>query len=122
MARFQGIPIKRDSADRAALKRAEALLKRGEPLVVFPEGRLSEDGKHCSASSRARPCCPFARARPLFRSDFQNTNQIIPYGSLTPRFSRDPVIVTFGPPIRPQDFAASAAQPGDWSHHTETGR
>ena len=42
---FQGFPIKRDSADRAALRRIEALLKAGEPVVLFPEGRLSESGR-----------------------------------------------------------------------------
>ncbi len=105
MFRFHGIPIKPDSADRTALKKAESLLKRGKPLVIFPEGRLSEDGK----LQRIQPGAALLSVRtgaPIVPVGFQNTDQIVPYGSLTPRFSRDPVIVTFGPPILPQEFAA----------------
>ena len=34
---FRGFPIKRDSADRTALRHAEELLKAGEAVVIFPE-------------------------------------------------------------------------------------
>jgi 1-acyl-sn-glycerol-3-phosphate acyltransferase len=33
-----GFPVRRGHADREALRRAEEVLGRGEPLVVFPEG------------------------------------------------------------------------------------
>src|SRR3954452_18965267 len=33
-----GFPVKRGSADREALRACETVLKRGEPLVLFPEG------------------------------------------------------------------------------------
>ena len=33
-----GFPVSRDSADRAAMRIAEAVLEGGEPLVMFPEG------------------------------------------------------------------------------------
>ena len=39
-AHFHGIPIKRDSADRAALRRAEGILKRGEAAGDLPGGPL----------------------------------------------------------------------------------
>ncbi len=105
MAHFQGIPIKRDSADRAAIRRAEAILKRGQPLVIFPEGRLSENGK----LQRIQPGAALLSVRtgaPIVPVGLRNTDQIVPYGSLAPRFSRAPVSVTFGPPIYPKEFAA----------------
>jgi len=104
IAHFHGIPIKRDSADRTALKKAEALLKRGKPLVIFPEGRLSEDGR----LQRIQPGAALLSVRtgaPIVPTGLQNTDQIIPYGSVTPTFSRDPVRVMFGPPISPADYA-----------------
>jgi 1-acyl-sn-glycerol-3-phosphate acyltransferase len=33
-----GFPVARDTADRSAIRSAEAVLDRGEPLVMFPEG------------------------------------------------------------------------------------
>jgi 1-acyl-sn-glycerol-3-phosphate acyltransferase len=33
-----GFPVKRGNADREALRACEVVLRRGEPLVVFPEG------------------------------------------------------------------------------------
>ncbi len=39
------IPIRREGIDRKALERAVEVLKRGEVLLVFPEGTRSHDGK-----------------------------------------------------------------------------
>src|SRR5579862_1573065 len=40
---LHGFPVKRYTADRAALRRAEELLKVGEAVIIFPEGKISED-------------------------------------------------------------------------------
>lgn len=101
---FHAFPIKRDSADRAALKRAEACLRRGEPILVFPEGRCARDGK----LQRIQPGAAMLSVRtgcPIVPIGLAHTNEILPYGSLRPRFSKHPVTVTFGPPLRPQEFA-----------------
>lgn len=103
-AHFHAFPIKRDSADRAALKRAEACLRRGEPILVFPEGRCAQDGK----LQRIQPGAAMLSVRtgcPIIPVGLEHTNEILPYGSLRPRFSKHPVTVVFGPPIRPQEFS-----------------
>src|SRR2546423_4239070 len=41
---YHGFPVRRGIADRQAIRRAEQVLHRNEPLVMFPEGRVSEDG------------------------------------------------------------------------------
>ncbi len=103
-AYFQGFPIKRDSADRAALRRIEALLKSGQPVVLFPEGRLSENGQ----LQRVQPGAALLALRtgaPIVPVGIQNTNGVVPYGDLWPRYSPRPVQVSYGSPIRPQDYA-----------------
>lgn len=104
-AHFQGFPIKRDSADRAALRRIEALLRAGQPVTLFPEGRLSEGG----TLQRVQPGAALLALRagvPIVPVGIENTNGVVPYGELWPRFSMHPVQVTYGPPIFPQTYAA----------------
>jgi 1-acyl-sn-glycerol-3-phosphate acyltransferase len=100
---MRGFPIRRDSPDRAALRRAEEILKRGDPILLFPEGRLSQDGI-------LQPMLPGAamlalRARvPIVPIAIRNSRQILPYGKLVPRRSKDVVAVEFGSPILPEEF------------------
>ena len=91
-------PIRRDSADRAALSRAEELLKAGEAVVIFPEGGGNVEGTlqplHPGALLLALrtkvPVVPVA----LF-----HTNKVVPYGALRPQKSPEPVRVEFGEPL-----------------------
>jgi len=104
-AHFQGFPIKRDSADRDALRRIEALLRAGQPVVLFPEGRLSETG----TLQKLQPGAALLSLRtgvPIVPVSIVNTNGVVPYGKLRPRFSPRPVRVAYGPPIHPQNYAA----------------
>ncbi len=103
-ARFHAFPIERDSADRAALRRIERCLNAGDPVAVFPEGRCSETGR----LQKVQPGAALLALRtgaPIVPVGLQNTNGLMPYGKLVPRWSPRPVVVTFGPPIRPQSFA-----------------
>jgi len=102
--RFHAFPIRRDTADRAALRRAEACLRRGEPILIFPEGRCSQTGKLQRIQSGA-PLLALRAQVPIVPVGIEHTNELLPYGSLVPRFSRHPITLTFGPPIRPQEFA-----------------
>jgi 1-acyl-sn-glycerol-3-phosphate acyltransferase len=101
---FHGLPIKRDSADRAALRRAEDLLKRGERLVIFPEGRCAQDG-HLQRIQSGAALLAIRTGVPIIPIGLTNTNQMQPYGDLIPRRSKDPVTITFGQPIHPDDFS-----------------
>jgi 1-acyl-sn-glycerol-3-phosphate acyltransferase len=103
-AHFRGIPIKRDSADRAALRRAEAILRRGEALVIFPEGRCSERG----TLQRIQPGAALLSVRTgakIVPIGLRHTNEMLPYRAQFPRFARHAVRVDFGPAIDPTEFA-----------------
>ncbi len=43
--KLNAFPVKRNSGDLGAIKKAMALLKEGHALVLFPEGTRSKDGK-----------------------------------------------------------------------------
>lgn len=94
----QAFPVERGGADRVALKRAETLLKAGQGVVVFPEGRLSENGE-------LQPLLPGVamlalRANvPVVPVGICGTNAILPYGRSTPRPTLAPVGVHFGAPL-----------------------
>ena len=95
---LHGFPVKRYTADRAALRKAEDLLKQGEAVIIFPEGKLSQDGA-------LQPMLPGAllvanRANvPIVPTVLIDTNLLVPYGQSVPRRIGRPVIVRFGPPV-----------------------
>lgn len=43
--KLNAFPVKRNSGDIGAIKKAMEILKKGHALVLFPEGRRSKDGK-----------------------------------------------------------------------------
>ena len=43
--KLHAFPVKRNSGDLGAIKKAMAILGEGHALVLFPEGRRSKDGK-----------------------------------------------------------------------------
>lgn len=95
--------IKRDSADRKALRQCEQVLRRGEPLVIFPEGRCAQEGRLLPIQPGAAMLA-LRTNTPIVPVGLRHTNQVLPYGKLRPRFSRNPVTVRFGSPIDPADF------------------
>lgn len=94
----QAFPVDRDAPDRAALKRAEELLKSGQVVVVFPEGHLSQDGE-------LQPLLPGAlmlalRAKvPIIPVGIAGTNQVLPFSHVVPKPTLESVHVHFGAPL-----------------------
>lgn len=100
---WHGFPVKRNSADRAALRHAEDLLKAGEAVVIFPEGGGNPDGV-------LQPLHPGAllialRAKvPVVPVALLNTGKIWTYGDPLPHRGGVPVSVVFGPPLDLSDL------------------
>ncbi|HLK57734.1 MAG TPA: lysophospholipid acyltransferase family protein [Chthonomonadaceae bacterium] len=95
---MRAIPIEPGTPDRAALKRAEALLKAGEAVVIFPEGGVSESGV-------LQPILPGAlllaqrTGVPILPTILIHTNLMLPYEKVIPRFSKKQIVCRFGKPV-----------------------
>lgn len=98
MIRWAGaFPVRRGEPDRTSLRFCLELLRAGEAVVVFPEGKLSADGM-------LQPMKPgialLARqsgaATVCIR--LEGTEKIIPYGSLIPRPAFRTVFATWSEP------------------------
>lgn len=98
LIRFLGaIPVRRGEMDIEGLARVRRLLRQGEAVIVYPEGRLSKDGRLLPlfpgvAVLALREGCPVVPAV------LWGTQGMLPYGSrwLRPHFKR----IRFGPPLR----------------------
>jgi 1-acyl-sn-glycerol-3-phosphate acyltransferase len=104
---LHGFPVKRYTADRAALRRAEQLLKQGEAVVVFPEGKLSEDGKLQELLPGVMLMAQRANV-PIVPTILEGTDSLMPYGKLIPHHAHRRIIVRFGPPVMLAELIGSA--------------
>ena len=93
-----GFPTERDGVDRRALRCAREVLRRGEPLVVFPEGERK-------AGPRVKPLfdgpvwLSVMTGAPILPVGIGGSERAMPKGVLLPRFHR--VRFVFGEPIPP---------------------
>jgi len=97
-------PVRRDSADRAALRRAEALLKAGETVVIFPEGGGNPEGRLQPLHPGAMLVALRTQGVPVIPVALENTREVWPYGAPRPRRAGVAVRVTFGEPLDLSDL------------------
>lgn len=100
---FHAFPVHRGTADRASLRLAEEILHRGDSLVIFPEGGVSEDAKlqplkHGLALVALRTCATIVPVGVI------GTNRLVPFGENLPRPTLKPVRVRYGAPIEVGDL------------------
>lgn len=93
---LQAFPVDQHGADRTALQRAEALLKHGQALVVFPEGK-------CATDDQLGPILPgvgllaLRTGVPIVPVGISGTNEVMPYAAVIPRPTLRPVRLHYGP-------------------------
>ncbi len=91
-----GIFVKRGEADRAAVRAALAVLRRGGVLGLFAEGTRSPDGRLIPFEEGAAYWALRAGV-PVLPIAIAGSHRTMPHGVKWPR--RSPVIVRIGPPI-----------------------
>jgi 1-acyl-sn-glycerol-3-phosphate acyltransferase len=85
-------PVHRGAADRGALEAAEAVLRAGEPLVLFPEGTRKEG----PAIGELLEGASFLAARtgaPILPVGIAGTSQAMPRGTKVPRPAKVHVVI-----------------------------
>ena len=98
LTKLGAFPVTRDSADRESMRLAEQVLRRGQALVLFPEGTRKEgdqveplhDGAMFLASRTGAMVVPVGIA---------GSDRAMPVGTKLPRFARIHIVV--GKPITP---------------------
>lgn len=101
LSRVGAFPVKRDSADRASIKRAARMLKNCEVVGILPEGtRRGKGTKEPQMHSGAAFVAKMGRA-PILPSTVRDAENIKQKG----RFFRFPkVTIEYGTPILVSDF------------------
>ncbi len=91
---FNAIPIKREGFDIKVFREVDRLIKRGQAIVIFPEGTRSKSGQLLPF----KPGVGMIAARygiPVVPCYIENTNKPI-WKILT---GKNPIIIKFGKPI-----------------------
>ncbi len=93
---FHAFPVVRHSADRAAIRRATAILRSGHALVLYPEGtRITSGGLH-----RPEPGAGFIAqlsGAPVLPVAVSGSREVFGKGFMLPR--RAPLRLEFGEPF-----------------------
>lgn len=110
-------PVKRGTADRAALREAVERLKDGHVLGIFPEGTRSPDG---TLGQPEKGFALLARqtGAPVVPVGIRGTEAILPKGAKWPH--RRHVVITIGAPFTAQEVLA--AYPGEKDGLTRIGQ
>jgi 1-acyl-sn-glycerol-3-phosphate acyltransferase len=98
LTRLGAFPVRRDGADRESMRLAEEVLRRGQALVLFPEGTRKSgltietlhDGAMFIAARTGATVVPVGIA---------GSEQAMPVGAKFPRFAKINIVV--GKPIAP---------------------
>ena len=101
-------PVKRGTADRAALREAVERLKQGHVLGIFPEGTRSPDGT-LGPAEKGFALIARQTGAPIVPVAMEGTHRILPKGAKWPR--RHHVRITIGSPFTAAE--ALAARPGE---------
>jgi 1-acyl-sn-glycerol-3-phosphate acyltransferase len=100
---FDAVPVQREQSDaQASLQLALEVLGRGDAFGIYPEGTRSRDGRLYRGRTGVG-WLAIAAGAPVVPVGLVGTDKVQPIGTNIPRVHR--LRVSFGPPVRPQDYA-----------------
>jgi 1-acyl-sn-glycerol-3-phosphate acyltransferase len=108
-------PVHREAADREALRRAETILRRGQVLVLFPEG-TRKTGHSVGELHEGAAFLAARTGATIVPVGIGGTDLAMPKGQRLPKPMRIPVVV--GEPIAPPARSAAGRVPRSTVHLT----
>lgn len=104
---YNAIPVERGSFSRAALERAGEVVRSGNAFVIFPEGSRGDPGvlrepKPGLGMVAEKTRCPVV---PAYITGSDTIKQCL--------IRRRPLVVSFGPPLRPEEIDAKGGEGRD---------
>ena len=103
---LEAIRIADDGPNRDSLRAALAVLREGGLIGIFPEGRLTRDGK----VGPVLPGAAFLAAKgkaPVVPARIDGSFEVLPKGRIFPRQAK--ITVSYGPPVSIQSARGDAA-------------
>jgi 1-acyl-sn-glycerol-3-phosphate acyltransferase len=98
---LNAIPLDQEGSALRGIKDALEVLKRGEALLIFPEGGRTLDGEIAPFLPGFRPLAVRGKAT-IVPTAIEGAYQSMPIGSPLPKPL--PIHIHFGEPIRPEEF------------------
>jgi 1-acyl-sn-glycerol-3-phosphate acyltransferase len=95
--RLNAYPVEREGADASALRHALLLLRRGEALLVFPEGTRGTEGGPLGQGRAGTGMLAALAGVPVVPVYVEGTGRALPRGAGRPRLTR--ITVRYGPPL-----------------------
>ncbi|MBI3353445.1 MAG: 1-acyl-sn-glycerol-3-phosphate acyltransferase [Nitrospirae bacterium] len=96
LRKWKAFPVKRGTGDSGAIKEAVRRLKKGEPMLLFPEGTRSRDGRLREGKAGVGMIVALSGAK-VVPAYIKGSEEVLPRDSKRLRFKK--VIVSFGKPI-----------------------
>ena len=97
ITKLNSIPVNRDQLDLGTLRKVLTVLKRGEPVLVFPEGTRSSDGT-LQKSQKGLGLLVHKSGVPVLPARLHGSFEILGKGKLFPRIGRK-LYLNIGSPI-----------------------
>lgn len=98
---FGAFPVTRGVADRRALARAMELMRAGEVVNIFPEGRRSKDGKIGEANKGSIDLALKCNAK-IVPALILGTEKC--FSALNPGLHKNPIKIIYGKPLEPEKY------------------
>ena len=106
---LNSIPVNRSQLDITTLKRVLKVLKSGDPLLVFPEGTRSPDGK-LGAGKKGIGLLLAKSQSDVLPAKVVGGFQVLGKGMMLPRIGRK-LMVSYGPIIRFEELDPGKSDP-----------